>query len=83
MNTDQRRLLRNACYLFAGAAGLFVVFSALSFDLGPGIAGLFTVVVLIFAGKFIWAGRPVGHLQSLGKDLAEVDRATRRADGDR
>jgi len=57
MNTDQRRLLRNACYLFAGAAGLFVVFAALSVDPGQLLAGLFAVVVLVFAGKFIWAGR--------------------------
>jgi len=53
MNTDQRRLLRNACYLFAGAAGLFVVFAALSVDPGQLLAGLFAVVVLVFAGKFM------------------------------
>ncbi len=57
MNTDQRRLLRNACYVFAGAAALVVVFAVLGLDLGPGLAGLAAAVVLIFAGKFIWAGR--------------------------
>jgi hypothetical protein len=57
MNTEQRRLLRNACYFFAGAAFLAAATTGGDVTVPSGLAG----IALAFAGKFIWAGRDAGQ----------------------
>jgi hypothetical protein len=80
MNTEQRKLLRNACYFFAvvgvlGGCGAFL-FGEIAISVFAFIMG----AALVFAGKFIWAGRPVGQLQGLGHDLREIERVAERTD---
>jgi hypothetical protein len=75
MNTDQRKLLRNASYLFAGIA---VVAGVAAFDAGALGAAVVLAIALVIVGKFVWAGRPAADVRSLGQDLSELEGREKR-----
>jgi hypothetical protein len=57
MNTDQRKLLRNGCYFFAGTAALAGAGGFVYAGDATTAAGFLGAAALVIAGKFIWAGR--------------------------